>query len=236
MRRRSFIYRKLEALGAQFAECNDAAVAGSFSGAAAEVAAASKLGLADLSPLRRVGFKGAGAADWLAGQGLAVPAINRALRQSDGALVVRMGANDIMIVSDLNQRMQTPQRLLQAWSDAGVPPREPRGFPMLRQEGFCWFALTGMRAAETMAKLCGVDMRPVKFADGEVAQTSVARLSAVVVRNDLRDVLAYHLYADSASAEYWWECLLDAAREFDGKPVGLDALRSLADHPANVTG
>lgn len=230
MRRRSFIYRKLEAYGAQFAECNDAAVAISFCEETGEVAAGRELGLADLSPLCRIGFKGAGAADWLAGQGLTVPPVNRALRQSDGALVVRLGANDIMIVGDLDHQTQTPQRLLQAWSDGGVPPKEPRGFPMPRQEGFCWYALTGAHAAKVMAKLCGVDLRPHKFADGEVAQTSVARLSAVVVRNDLQNVLAYYLYADSASAEYWWECLSDAAREFNGKPVGLAALRSLSSN------
>jgi hypothetical protein len=34
---------------------------------------------------------------------------------------------------------------------------------------------------------------------------------------------------DSASAEYLWDCLNDAMAEFDGAPVGLAALRGLAD-------
>ncbi len=38
---------------------------------------------------------------------------------------------------------------------------------------------------------------------------------------------AYHLFADNPSAEYFWDCLLDAMAEFDGRPVGLTALRGL---------
>ena len=78
------------------------------------------------------------------------------------------------------------------------------------------------------AKLCAVDLRPAKFADLSIAQTSVARLSAIVIRDDRADSLAYHLLADSASAAYLWECLFDAMTEFDGRPVGLTAVRSLS--------
>jgi sarcosine oxidase subunit gamma len=40
-------------------------------------------------------------------------------------------------------------------------------------------------------------------------------------------VPVFHLLADSASADYLWEALLDAMAEFGGAPVGLAALRSL---------
>lgn len=225
--RRSFVYRKLVALGAQFVDHNDAAVAVSYGDAPAEAAAAGALGIGDLSPLRRVGFKGPGAAEWLAAQDVAVPAINRAARQSDGALVLRLGANDVMIVSDPAATAQLPDALLDRWARLPDPPPEPRGFPVPRQDGFCWFALSGVHAAATLAKLCGVDLRPHKFADHEIAQTSVARLSAVVARNDLNNTLAYYLFADSASAEYWWDCFTDAIQEFGGTPVGLAALLAL---------
>ena len=33
--------------------------------------------------------------------------------------------------------------------------------------------------------------------------------------------------ADSASADYLWDCLQDAMNEFDGGPIGLTALREL---------
>ena len=85
------------------------------------------------------------------------------------------------------------------------------------------------RAAQMFAKLCGVDLRPGKFADGAIAQTSLARMNAVVIRDDRGGALAYHLLGDSASAAYLWDCLTDAMAEFDGRPVGLAAARALAD-------
>ena len=233
--RRSFVYRKLRALGARFIEVNDAAVAGAFAASEEELEAARALGLADLSPLNRVGFKGTGAADWLAAQGVNVPAVNRAARQDDGTLVLRLGANDIMIVSDLASSSSLPERLSQAWERLDNPAGEPRGFPVPRREGFCWFVLTGARGDAVMAKLCGVDLRAHKFADGEIAQTSVARLSAVVVRNDIGDTHVWYLFADSASAQYWWDCFIDAMQEFGGRPVGLTALRALQGQGARFT-
>ena len=79
------------------------------------------------------------------------------------------------------------------------------------------------------AKLCGVDLRPAKFPDLAIAQTSVAWLSAIVLRDDRGGTPAYHLLADSAAAAYLWDCLVDAMAEFDGRPAGLAAVRALAE-------
>ena len=58
--RRSFVYRKLRDLGARFEVINGGAVAMDFGDdPAAEAERAQNLGLADLSPLPRTGFKGA---------------------------------------------------------------------------------------------------------------------------------------------------------------------------------
>ncbi len=78
------------------------------------------------------------------------------------------------------------------------------------------------------AKLCGVDLRPAKFASGRIAQTSIARLNGIVIRDDKGELPAYHLLVDSASAGYLWGCLRDAMTEFGGTPIGLRALRSVA--------
>ncbi len=79
-------------------------------------------------------------------------------------------------------------------------------------------------AARMLAKLCGVDLRPRSFDDLEIAQTIVARLSAIVVRDDIGETLAYHLLADSASALYLWDCVVEAMAEFDGVVAGAEAL------------
>ena len=67
-----------------------------------------------------------------------------------------------------------------------------------------------------------------KRTDGQIAQTSLARMNGMIVRDDQGGTLAYHVLGDGASGEYLWDCLLDAMAEFDGAPVGLDAVRALA--------
>ena len=115
-------------------------------------------------------------------------------------------------------------RLAGEWS----PEPDPMTYPVPRADTNCWFALTGRHAAEMMAKLCGVDLRPHKFAEGAIAQTSIARLNTIVLRADLGETPAYYLLTDIASASYMWASLIDAMDEFDGMPVGLAAVRRLA--------
>ena len=78
------------------------------------------------------------------------------------------------------------------------------------------------------AKLCGVDLRVDHFPDLAIAQTSVARSNAIVIRDDLGATPTFHLLGDSASAAYMWDVLLDAMAEFEGAPVGLKALKALS--------
>ncbi len=224
--RRSFVNRKLEAAGANFVELDGGAVAADFGDPGGEAAAARRLGLADLSPLPRTGFKGAGSAEWLAGQGVAVPEdANLARRQADGALVARLGPNEVLLLGGLDGSGTLMRRLTQAW--AAETPGPPRGYPVPRQDSHAWFLVTGAQAAAMFAKLCAVDLRPESFPQCRIAQTSVAQISAIVLSDDRDSVPAYHLLANSAAAEYLWDRLIEAMPEFDGRPVGWTAVRGL---------
>jgi sarcosine oxidase subunit gamma len=97
-----------------------------------------------------------------------------------------------------------------------------------RADSHAWLLVAGADAPAMLAKLCAVDLRPRAFANHAVAQTVLARIGAIVVRDDLGAALSYHLLCDSASVEYLWDCLLDAAAEFEGATVSLDALRTVA--------
>jgi sarcosine oxidase subunit gamma len=228
--RRSFVARKLVGAGARFGTLGDAAVALDFGDPAAESEAARHLGLADLSPLSRTGFKGAGAVEWLHGQGVEIPAeSNRAARQPGGELAARLGPGEVLVLGDTAGQGGLTQRLESAWAAAPLPPETPRGFPLPRRDSHAWFLVSGGEVAAMFAKLCGVDLRPDKFPSLWVAQTSVARISAIVIRDDRGGTLAYHLLADSASAQYLWDCVLDAMVEFEGRPVGLTAVKALDD-------
>jgi len=224
--RRSFVYRELAALGADFAEINGAACAltcGAEVEAEADRAAA--LALCDLSPLPRGGFKGRAAIDWLRGQGVTVTDDdNRTARQDDGVLAARLGPGEVLLLGDLDARSDLCDRLAGAWS----PDPDPGAYPVPRADTNCWFLVSGGDAPAMFAKLCGIDLRPHKFAPGAIAQTSVARLNAIVLRGDLGSTPAYHLLTDCASAAYMWGCLRDAMDEFAGAPVGIEAMRRLA--------
>ncbi len=228
--RRSCIYRMLQQAGARFAPINDSAIAVDFGKPiAAEAAQARIMGIADLSVLPRTGFKGAGAVEWLTAPGLTIgPDSNRAYPQAGGELAARLAPTEIFLIDSLAGTGELIRRLNVAWSWGSEKPRRLTGYPMPRSESHAWFMVTGERAPAMFAKICGVDLRPHRFAVGAIAQTSVAKMSAIVIRADLGGVPAFHLLADSASAEYLWTCVLDAMAEFDGAPVGWSALRQLA--------
>lgn len=227
--RRSFVYRELLMAGAHFGEENGAAVAMDFGEPVREETTARRLGLADLSPLPRVGFKGQGTPEWLAAQGVAVsPESNQAVIQDGGALAARLAPGEVLILGALSGDDDLPARLAAAWAEAPTPPETLRGFPVPRADTHAWFVLTGADSPAMFAKLCGVDLRPAKFAPGRIAQTSIARLNGIVIRDDKGGLPAYHLLVDSASAGYLWGCLRDAMTEFGGTPIGLRALRAVA--------
>jgi len=230
--RRSFVYRILEASGAVFGDLNGAAVAMSFGASAeAERARARRLGLADLSPLPRTGFKGPGAVEWLIDQGLEIgPDSNRAYRQPGGERAARLAPTEVLLLDSPAGGGALVDRLNGAWGWGAEKPRAPIGYPVPRADSHCWFAVTGEHAPAMFAKICGVDLRPHKFAEGAIAQTSVAKISAIVIRRPAVGSLpSFDLLADSASAEYLWRCVIDAMIEFDGAPIGLAALRELGD-------
>lgn len=228
--RRSPIYRELAKLGARFGEVAGCAAPMRFSDEVEqETAQARELGLSDLFALPRGGYKGWDNAGYLGKHGIAAgeptnEASNIAYPQADGSLIARLAASEVLILGNLegaSEVLRTPQG---AWSmEAGEG-----AYPVPRPDTNCWFLASGRHAAAMFAKICGVDLRPTKFANHRVAQTSVARLNSIVVRADLGSVYALHLLTDSASAGYMWDCLLDAAEEFGGRPVGLEALRALA--------
>ncbi|HET6159364.1 MAG TPA: hypothetical protein VFE34_13540 [Dongiaceae bacterium] len=229
LKRRSFIYRKLAAAGAEFAEVNGGAVAMRYSAPAEdEIATARRMALADLSVLPHCGVKGRGTVEWLTAQGLAIGAdSNKTYVQANGELAARLAPTEIFLLDSLQGTGQLIGKLNAAWQWAPGAPRPQQGYPTPRQDSHAWFMVTGEKSPEMFAKICGVDLRPRQCPVGTIAQTSVAKMNAIIIRADLGSTLAYHLLADMASAEYLWTCVEDAIAEYDGGIVGLAALRTL---------
>ena len=208
--RRSFVYRRLVERGATFDASGHAVrVAGD--------AAQAGVVLCDLSLAPRCGFRGGDALDWLRGQGIVVPeGNNRAARLGASGLTCRLAPTEALILADA----EIVDRL------AAACARETPGkcYAMPLADSHAWFGIAGRNAARLLAKLCGVDLRPHRFDNLEIARTMIAGLSAIAVRDDIGEMLAYDLLADSASALYLWDCIVEAMAEFDGAVVGTEAL------------
>jgi sarcosine oxidase, subunit gamma len=214
--RRSPLYRVLDEAAQRWTPLADAMVADAPDAAGA----AERLAIADLTPLPRLGFKGRGTIPAMQARGIAVePVPNRAFPQADGGLCLVLAASEVLLLPDLSG----DGRALAAWEADWRIEDEERTYPVPRRDSHAWFAVTGHEAPAMFAKICGVDLRQDRFAPLRVAQTQAMRLSVVVVRDDGAPP-TWHLLMDSASAEYAWDCLLDAMAEFGGRPAGLAAL------------
>jgi sarcosine oxidase subunit gamma len=220
--RRSFVYRSVSQANISFVPLEDAG----FGVTSDPTSLAAGLKLIDLSVLPRWGLKGRGIASWLTRHGMIMPsADNRAELQQDGSLLARLSPAEVLILALIAGKSSIAEPIEQM-ALAG----EDACYPAPRRESHCWFMVIGSDAAKMFAKLCGVDLSPACFAVGQVAQTSVARLNAIVIRQDRAGQLAFFVLADSASAEYLWDCLLDAMAEFGGAACGADILAHVPRH------
>jgi len=223
--RRSPLFRHHQRAGAQFDDFSGALCVSQYGDIADEVNQARHLALSDLSMLSRVGYKGHGAPAWISKHGAKLPEHpNLALTQSDGSLLVRLSEHEMLILQSLAESSDLISHLENETNTAAGQS----AYFLPRADSHCWLALTGNNASQTLAKVCGIDMRLHKFSQGSVAQTSLARVNVIVIRNDLsEDVACFYVMCDISMTEYVWESLLDAMQEFDGQPVGITALHRL---------
>ena len=214
---RSPLYRKHA--GATLGRVGDSVIVAHY-GEHDESAQLARCALLDLTNLARVGFRGAAAAEYLAGRGYQLPeAPNRALTQADGSHVARLSQTEYLLLGSLRDAGSRIAGEEAAWQFGAAA-----NYLLPRQDSHAWLLLTGEHSAAVMAKLCGVDLRPAAFPVGAVAQTSAARINVIVVNLPEGELPCFHILCDRASASYFWDALLDAMAEFGGAPAGIDAL------------
>jgi sarcosine oxidase subunit gamma len=219
--RRTPLRRLLDAKGATWRALGDSAVAEMPDG----TVDVGQLAIVDLTPLPRLGFKGRGTIEAMKSRGVTVEAEpNRVFRQADGGLCLVLAPGEVVLLAPLSGDGAKLDQMLAGWKIED----EERTYPLLRRDSHAWFAVTGTAAPSMFAKICGIDLRRPKFPDLTIAQTSVAKMSAIIARADLNNLPLYHILADSAAALYFHGCLLDAAHEFGGRVAGLRNLQDAA--------
>lgn len=171
----------------------------------------------DFSPVGRTGFKGTGTTDWLASKVSALPdRPNKATILSDGSVIGRLGKEEYLILNGRHSTSDLCSELDSSWISQSSNGDVRIGYPLPRSDSHSWLFLDGDYVPEMMAKICGVDLRDKSFPPGEIAQTIVARVGAILIREIGNASKGIHLLTDFASAEYIWEVLDDAASEFGG--------------------
>lgn len=169
--------------------------------------------LFDLSLHGRSGIKGAGALELAAEAGFTVPAKpNLATRQADGGLCLRLGMTELLML-DGESSGGGAAKLDATWTAARAAGRSGIGWLLPRQDSHAWLRVSGSEIVGLLSRMSAIDFSPRVFADLDISQTSVARTTAIVLRNDCEAGLSFDLLCDRSLAPSLWEALIAVAGE-----------------------
>ena len=87
--------------------------------------------------------------------------------------------------------------------------------------------LLGPAAGNLLSRVCGLDFHETRFAQGHVAQTSVAKTHQLIIRADVANLPAYRLIGGRALGAYVWDTLMEAGRDLQLSPIGWLGLQRL---------
>ncbi len=154
---------------------------------------------------------------------LGVP-FGRAARDEHGKLVVGSGPGEWLLLAAPGASAAVMERV-EVIQDGGLVSvfDATHGRALMR--------ITGARAADMLAKVCGVDLSEEVTPDGAAFRGSVAKLATDVVRDDRDGVLSYLLHCERSSGQYLFDALIDAGDEFGIEVEGFVApdMRGVSD-------
>ena len=90
---------------------------------------------------------------------------------------------------------------------------------------YAQFLLAGPRSREILRKLTSLNVSAL--ANLKCGQAGLAHVHGTVLRDDLRDLPAFHILVSREYGESVWEAILHAGHEFHLAPFGLKALEFL---------
>jgi glycine cleavage system aminomethyltransferase T len=88
--------------------------------------------------------------------------------------------------------------------------------------------LAGRYSKDVLAKLTSVDLSDKALPNLCCTQANVAHTHAIVLREDLPHLSAYHVLISREYSESVWESIIHAGHEYDLCPFGLKALELLS--------
>jgi heterotetrameric sarcosine oxidase gamma subunit len=162
------------------------------------------LRIMDCTPLAKVLVRAS--TDGEVARTLGVP-FGRAARDEHGTLVVGSGPGEWLLLAPPGATEAVARRIEEVPDEGLVSVFDAT-------HGRALMRLTGARAADLLAKVCGVDLSEEVTPDGAAFRSSVAKLVTDVVRDDQDEVLSYLLHCERSSGQYLFDALIDAGDEF----------------------
>lgn len=90
--------------------------------------------------------------------------------------------------------------------------------------------LVGPHGRDILQKLTSLDVSEASLVDGACAQSGLSHVHAIVLRQDLGDLLAFYLLVGREYAEFVWDSIMHAGHEYRITPFGT-ACFSLLEGP-----
>jgi sarcosine oxidase subunit gamma len=189
-------------------------VALEFEGDSIESERKSTLGVTDVSCFTRFGIKGPQAANWLASQGIQLPAEKNTWLQQSDCLVMRLGNSEFLLEDQCETNLTNKLTTLNQSITTGV-------YQVTRVDAA--FLLSGSQVLNLLSELCMLDLRDSSFGTNELVMTQVAGISATILRQQLSHEQVYRIWCDGTYGAYLWEIFLEVAGELGGGAVGLSS-------------
>jgi sarcosine oxidase, subunit alpha len=163
-----------------------------------------ELRIMDCTPLAKVLVRAS--TDGEVARTLGVP-FGRAARDEHGTLVVGSDPGEWLLLAPPGANAAVARRV-EEMPDAGLVSvfDATHGRALMR--------ITGARAADLLAKVCGIDFSEEVTPNGAAFRSSVAKLVTDVVRDDRDGERSYLLHCERSSGRYLFDALIDAGGEF----------------------
>ena len=237
---------KLSPIGSRDAKLSERdgwRIAERFSTPGAEASAMRQsVGLADLSASGKIMVHGREALAALQAAFGRAPAKPGEVMATDNGLLACLTRDQWYLTTPLAGETRALERLNEAIAAAGV---YAHATDLTHANGA--MLLAGPQSRAALAKLCGLDLHPAVFPNHTAAQSGLAKVSALIIRDDLPasplpvgsppgpagglsrgDVAAYQIHLNRSEADYVWGAMLDAGGEYGIQPIGFAALQSLS--------
>jgi heterotetrameric sarcosine oxidase gamma subunit len=146
---------------------------------------------------------------------LGVP-FGRSARDEHGTLVVGSGPGEWLLLAPPGANAAVIRRVEEVPDEGLVSVFDAT-------HGRALMRVTGARAPDLLAKVCGIDLSEEVTPDGAAFRSSVAKLVTDVVRDDRDGERSYLLHCERSSGQYLFDALLDAGDEFGIEVEGFTA-------------